>query len=452
MFSKEEIILKKQKAKEMSDNKSLWMATASAPRFDKLDGDIKTDVLIIGGGMAGVLCAYMLKEAGVDCILCESDRIFSGVTGNTTAKITYQHGLIYDSLIRRFGIETAALYLQAGRNAVDKYERLSKKILCDFEPCDSYVYSLSNRDKIEREVRALERLGAPAEFVESIELPFKTMGAVCVKKQGQFHPLKFGYGIAAKLPIYENTRITELVPGGAMTDSGKITAEKIIVATHFPFINKHGAYFLKLYQHRSYVLALEGAEDVFGMYKDEDEKGLSFRNYGKYLLLGGGSHRTGKRGGGWSELVSVSNKLYPGAKPVYRWATQDCMTLDGIPYIGRYSKRTTDLYVVTGFNKWGMTSSMVGATVLSDLVQGKQSKYEGVFSPSRSIIHPQIALNALESMIGLVTPIAPRCPHLGCALKYNRAEHSWDCPCHGSRFDEHGKLLDGPATDDKNKI
>ena len=436
----------------MNDKISLWEATVSAPRFERLYGDKKTDVLIIGGGMSGVLCAYMLKEAGVDCILCESDRIFGGVTGNTTAKITYQHGLIYDSLIRRFGIETAALYLQAGREAVEKYKYLTEKIRCDFELCDSYVYSLSNRDKIEREVRALERLGAPIEFVESIELPFKTKGAACVKKQGQFHPLKFGYAIAGELPIYENTRITELVPGGAMTDNGKITAEKIIVATHFPFINKHGSYFLKMYQHRSYVLALEGAGKFLGMYIDEDEKGLSFRNYGKYLLLGGGSHRTGKKGGGWHELVSVSNKLYPGAKPVYRWATQDCMTLDGIPYIGRYSKRTTDLYVATGFNKWGMTSSMVGAMLLSDLVRVKQSEYEGLFSPSRSIIHPQIAINAIESMIGLVTPTAPRCPHLGCALKYNRAEHSWDCPCHGSRFDESGKLLDGPATNNKNDI
>jgi hypothetical protein len=207
-----------------------------------------------------------------------------------------------------------------------------------------------------------------------------------------------------------------------------------------------------MYQHRSYVIALEGAKEVDGMYVDASQNGLSFRNYGKYLLLGGGSHRTGKRGGGWQELESVSNELYPMSKTVYRWAAQDCMTLDGIPYIGRYSKRTTDLYVITGFNKWGMSSSMAGAMVLSDLVVGKRNEFCDLFLPSRSIVHPKLAINAVESLVGLVTPTAPRCPHLGCALKYNKAENSWDCPCHGSRFDESGELLDGPATDSKKNI
>ena len=229
----------------------------------------------------------------------------------------------------------------------------------------------------------------------------------------------------------------------------KYGCKKIIIATHFPIDNKHGAYFAKLYQHRSYVLSLEGAEPLQGMYVDETGTGLSFRKYGNQLLLGGGGHRTGKKGGGWQELERFARKYYPSARITAKWATQDCMSLDGMPYIGLYSRSTPDLYVVTGFSKWGMSSSMVASAILADMVQGKKNPYSGLFSPSRKLYKPQLAANLWESAVGLLTPTVPRCPHLGCALKYNAAEHSWDCPCHGSRFDPHGKLLDNPATDDK---
>ena len=273
-----------------------------------------------------------------------------------------------------------------------------------------------------------------------------------MRDQAQFHPLKFAFAIAKDLPIFENTKILELMPNKAVTEHGEISCKKMIVATHFPMLNKHGGYFLKLYQHRSYVLALDGAADLDGMYVDESDKGLSFRNHGKLLLLGGGGHRTGKNGGNWKELEEFAATHYPKAKIRSRWATQDCMTLDRIPYIGRYSKNTPDLYVATGFNKWGMTSAMVSAMILTDLVREKRNDYAAVFSPSRSILRPQLAVNSFESLVGLLTPTAPRCPHLGCALKYNPDEHSWDCPCHGSRFTESGKLIDNPATDDKKNM
>ena len=224
---------------------------------------------------------------------------------------------------------------------------------------------------------------------------------------------------------------------------------KIIIATHFPILNKHGGYFLKLYQHRSYVLALKGAPVPGGMIIDEDKKGLSFRSWGEQLLLGGGSHRTGKRGGGWRELEAFARQHYPSAQITARWATQDCMTLDGVPYIGRYARSTPDLYVAAGFNKWGMTSSMAAALALTRMVQGKATPYASLFDPARTMLRPQLLANAAESTAGLLTPTVPRCPHLGCALKYNPAELSWDCPCHGSRFGEDGSLLDNPATDDK---
>lgn len=426
----------------------LWEKDLSKPTFPSLEGGIKTDVLIIGGGMAGVLCAYMLNQAGVSYILAEADIVGSGVTKNTTAKITSQHGLIYDKIMGKYGIEKAKQYLKINEIALSKYRDLCKNIDCDFENRDSYVYSLDDAEKIKKEVRALEHLGFPAEAVKDLPLPIKAAGAVRYPNQAQFNPLKFISAISKGLNIYEHTKVKELIGTTAITEKGKIIAKKIIVATHFPFINKHGSFFLKMYQHRSYVLALENAQGIDGMYVDESQTGLSFRNYDNLLLLGGGSHRTGKKGGNWEELRRFTRKYYPDSKEKYHWATQDCITLDSIPYIGAYSRSTKDLYVATGFNKWGMTTSMAAAMILCDMVREKKNDYEELFSPSRNIFHPQLAVNVFESTKGLLTPLPKRCPHLGCALKWNKEEHTWDCSCHGSRFTKDGKVIDNPATGD----
>ncbi len=428
---------------------SIWTQTVQLPRFPSLTADRKTDVLIIGGGMAGILCTYLLSQAGIDCILVEASRICGGITQNTTAKITSQHGLIYHQLLGRFGPEKARLYLLANENALEQYSLLCRNIDCDFQEQDSFVYSLNDRETLEKESTVLKQIGYDAQFCSELPLPFQVAGAVRFRKQAQFHPLKFVSAIVGNLSIVEHTKVLELAPGKAVTNGGTISANKIIIATHFPMLNKHGSYFLKLYQHRSYVLALQNAPEIDGMYVDDAQTGLSFRHYGNLLLLGGGGHRTGKYGGNWNELEEFASTYFPKAQITVRWAAQDCMTLDGIPYIGQYSKRTPDLYVSTGFNKWGMTSSMAAASLLTDLVQGKKNPYEELFSPSRTMLRPQLAINAAESTLNLLTPTTPRCPHMGCALKYNPAEHSWDCPCHGSRFSADGKLLDNPATDDK---
>ena len=428
--------------------KSIWQTTSDLPGFASLKKDIKTNVLIIGGGMSGILCAYMLKEAGVDYTLVEADKICSGITKNTTAKITSQHGLIYDKLIRKMGIEKAGLYLSANEAALNKYRQLCRNINCDFETKDNFVYSLNDKDKIEKELIALKKIGFSPKLVDNLPLPFAIAGAVTFQDQAQFNPLKFVSNIVKDLNIFEHTTVRQLIGTTAVTDQGKIKAEKIIVATHFPFLNKHGSYYIKMYQHRSYVIGLENASDVNGMYVDESEKGFSFRNYENLLLIGGGGHRTGKKGGGWQEIEDFAKKYYPESKIKYHWATQDCMTLDRVPYIGRYSAGTKDLYVATGFNKWGMTSSMVAAMILSDIVQGKENPYTEVLSPSRPVLCPQLAANAFEAVVNLITPTLKRCPHMGCALKWNNQEHSWDCPCHGSRFTESGKLIDNPATGD----
>lgn len=427
---------------------SLWEQTSRLPGFPAQNGDLNTDVLIIGGGLAGILCAWQLHRAGVPYVLTEAGTICSGITKNTTAKITSQHGLIYDKLISTFGIGQAKQYLAANEAALQVYRELCREIDCGFAEKAACTYALDDRRKIERELDALHKLDFPAEFADELPLPFPVAGAVLFPHQAQFHPLKFVSGIAKNLHIYEHTRVRELIGTTAVTDHGRIRAWKIIVTTHFPFLNKHGSYFLKLYQQRSYVIALNNAPDVDGMYLDEAQNGLSFRNYDNLLLIGGGGHRTGKKGGGWRQLWEFARRQIPQAEEQYRWATQDCMSLDGVPYIGPYSASTKDLYVATGFNKWGMTTSMVSAMILCDLVQGRKNQYAEIFSPSRSILHPQLAVNGFETITSLLTPTAKRCPHLGCALKWNPLEHTWDCSCHGSRFTKDGKLIDNPATGD----
>ena len=331
---------------------------------------------------------------------------------------------------------------------MEKLSALAEKADCDFSRQNSYLYATEETEALEREMAACEQLGIPARWESSLPLPFPVAGAIGFSHQAQFHPRKLAAFLAKDLQVYENTKALVFLGRRVQTPKGTVTAKKIIVATHFPLLNKHGAYFLKLYQQRSYVIALEKAPSVEGMYLDCAQGGLSIRSAGNWLLLGGGGHRTGKQGLCWKLPESAAEKYYPQAKIAARWATQDCMSLDGIPYIGPYSKETPDLYVANVFQKWGMSSSMAAAMVLTDQIQGRENPYEELFSPSRSILHRQLLYNAVESTVNLLRPARPRCPHLGCALQWNKAEHSWDCPCHGSRFDRNGKLLNNPAADD----
>lgn len=427
---------------------SLWRNDIQLPAFDPLDGSTKTDALVIGGGISGILCAYALKQAGVNVIVVEQNKICSGVTSNTTAKITSQHGLIYDKLLKKFGAEKAGKFLRANQEAIDQYRRLCVGIDCDFEEKDAVVYSCNNKQALEKELKALEALGFLADYLDELPLPFSTVGGIRFQKQAQFHPLKFLSSIAQKLNIYEDTKVLELMPGIVRTNRGTIHAKAIIIATHFPMLNRHGSYFLKLYQQRSYVLALENAQNIDGMYIGAEYPNLSLRNYKDLLLFGGCGYRTGKQGGGWQELSYYAHRYYPKSTASYKWATQDCMTLDAVPYIGQYSKNTEGLYVATGFQKWGMTTAMVASEVLKDMILEKENPYADLFCPSRSILTPQLVVNGFEAFKNLLSFRTPRCPHLGCALKWNPQEHSWDCSCHGSRFSENGKVLNNPATDD----
>lgn len=430
---------------------SIWQSDTALPSFPPLQKDISTNVLIIGGGITGILTAYFLHQQNIPYLLLEQNRICSGTTGYTTAKITVQHRLIYGKLLQNSGLEAAQTYLSANQAACRKYAALCQDIACDYEIRDNYIYATDNPRKLEDEMKALAKIGAHAVFRENLPLPLKTAGAVCFPKQAQFHPLKFLSAIAKKLNICENSRVIELRENAVVTETGTVTADNIIVTTHFPFLNKHGSYFLKLYQNRSYVIALRNAQQLNGMFADENPVGLSFRNAGDYLLLGGSAHRTGKKSGGWSELRRFAAEKYPASKECFFWAAQDCMSLDDMPYIGNYSRRTANLFTASGFSKWGMTGSMLAAMLLCDRITGKWNEYDELFSPSRSMLKPQLFLNGLEAVSNLLTFSKKRCPHLGCALKWNAAERSWDCPCHGSRFSEDGIVLDNPANGNLNQ-
>ncbi|EPB8147993.1 FAD-dependent oxidoreductase [Clostridium perfringens] len=474
--------------------KSVWSESCKFRKREALNKDIKTDVLVIGAGIAGILTAYMLKQKGRDVVLIDAAEIASGNTKNTTAKITSQHDLIYSKLISEFGEEKARQYAKANELAIKKYKEIieDKRIECDFEEKPAYVYSLNEVDVLKEEVEAAKNLGIDAEFVQEVNLPFKIKGAVKFNNQAQFNPLKFLRGISNELVIYENTRALEIKENLVVTSGGNITANNIVVATHYPIMNAPGYYFMKMHQERSYVLALENTSEIDGMYIDLNKEGYSFRTYNNLLLLGGISHRTGENeeGGSYDELRKVAKRLYPKAKEKYYWSAQDCMTIDGIPYIGRYSSETPNIYVATGFNKWGMTSSMVSAMIISDMILEKENDFSEIFSPRRfdlSLSINNIANDLIETAKNFIAQkvyipsseiehiknghggiieyngekvgvyknkegkeffVSTKCTHLGCQLSWNADELTWDCPCHGSRFDYKGRLIGSPATKD----
>lgn len=424
------------------------------------------DVVVIGAGMAGILTAYFLQKQGKKVLIVEAGTIASGQTERTTAKITSQHGLKYTGLVRNVGEEKAKLYARANEQAIAQYARLVKelKIDCRFERVDAYLYSAIQEDILKEEAKVAEKLGIHAEFTMDTELPFEVKGAVRFENQAQFFPLEFIKPICAELNILEHTLVTEIKDNWVITDKGILTADDIVVASHYPIRNVPGFYFARQHQERSYVLALEGTAPLKNMYYGIDEDALSFRQAGAYLLLGGSSHRTGyvygKKGktkgvceGAFKHLEQEAKRYYPQSKVVTRWAAQDCMPHDGIPFIGKYSVFTPHLYVATGFQKWGMSTSMVAAKVLCDEICGRENPYETLFSPKRLLVRAggkEFLKDAGISAVNLTKGVFRRkkCTHMGCALVWNEETKSWDCPCHGSRFDEAGKVLDNPATRD----
>lgn len=441
---------------------SLWSSTTNISPRKVFEGERKVQNVVIGAGMAGILTAYFLQKEGLEVIVLEAGQIACGQTKNTTAKITSQHGLIYDGMIRKVGKERAEGYAMANEAAIKAFCEIIRKenISCEFEMLPSCLYSTeaAGKERLKKEAQAATALGLKAYFCDrdkQLELPFPVSGVVCFEKQAQFHPLKFIKHLAQDLEIYEDTNVLSVNGHKLTTNRGDIHAENIIFATHYPFINMPGFYFLRQHQERSYVLALEGKgvpAKLAGMYYGIDKDGLSFRSAEGRLLLGGGSCRTGKPQMGFTYLRHMAGEYYPQAKESTCWAAQDCMPHDKIPFIGRYSVTRPYWYVATGFQKWGMSSSMVAAMIIRDMIMERDNPYEKVFVPQRLLVRAgfqNLCVDLGESILGLTKGFLgkkeKRCRHMGCHLVWNEEEKSWDCPCHGSRFGEDGMLLDNPA-------
>lgn len=468
---------------------TIWTRTCNIPKRDTLQSNMKTEIAVIGAGLAGILIAFELQKSGKQVVVLEAKQIASGQTSHTTAKITSQHGLIYHHLIKHFGEELSRQYAVANEKAIAHYRLLiqQEQIACDFEEKDSYLYS-DNLKLLELEQEAVTKLGLPASFVTSTSLPISAAGAIKFESQAQFHPLKFIKAISDSLNIYENTPVLSVDNHHIQTEHGSVEADTIIFATHFPFINFPGMYFTRMHQERSYILALNHAPNVDGIFLSEGSSTYSLRNYGNLLLLGGENHRCGENvdGGHYEALRQKAKELFPNSIEVAHWSAQDCISVDSVPYIGHYSSKTPNWYVATGFQKWGMTTSMVAALILRDTLCGSTNPYATIFSPSRFATSDllniskegtmavkgllkrtlQLPENVVEDLPrgqgaivfvsgekvgvykdddGTIYPVTVRCPHLGCQLEWNPDEKSWDCPCHGSRFDYYGNWISNPA-------
>lgn len=468
---------------------SIWEDSTEMISAGQLEGSHKTDVLVIGAGMAGILTAYFLTRRGVDCTVIDAGNIAGGATKNTTAKITCQHSLIYSRIIKSSGAEKAAEYAKVSQSAITAYRDMvhSLEIDCDFEDASACLYAVNDEKLIENEYRASKTAGIDANLTATAELPFPIKATLEYRNQAQFNPLKFINHLAYGLKMYSCTRVLEVYGEKVTTDHGVINAKKIVIATHYPFINKPGYYFMRMHQERSYVIALDNAGRLDNTYFGVDGGKYSFRSYGDKVIMGGSNHRTGENASGrkYERLTNASQKFYPESQVYCRWSAQDCITGDGMPYIGRFSSKIRNMYVATGFNKWGMTGAMASGMILSDMILGKKPEYS-IFSPARlnhGVTVKSLAVDGTKTLTGLgksmfqVPDKKPKdiglekgaivqyghskagmykdndgehvvsaiCPHMHCQLTWNADETTWDCPCHGSRFDTSGHVISGPA-------
>lgn len=474
----------------MSKHESVWKSTAMLKSHSKLSKDIECDVLVIGGGISGVLTTYFLKKNNIDAVLVESSAIASGQTERTTAKITSQHGACYQQIEKSYGFDKAVLYANANEKAIDDFDKLifDNRIDCDFSRLPSCLYSLRETDTLIKEYNFTNKCRISSSLTKRTELPFSVKLALRYTNQAQFNPYPFISKLCDYISIFENTHVLRIEDNIAYCDGCKIKAKKIVFATHYPIVNFPGLYFVRMHQSRSYVLALKNAQNLKAMYHSADKGGLSFRSFNGYLLLSGGSHRTGENPAvpSYLFLSDRAKELYAGCEVVYSFSAQDCMSPDHMPYAGVYAKSKPDWYVLTGYSKWGMTDSMMCAQLVSDLISDNSNELVDLLSPSRfsaSIIKPILnetthaVKNLSKSMFRIplnkvsdidrgsgkivmyngkrcavyrdendeIFALSAHCPHLGCELSFNEGEKTWDCPCHGSRFSITGELIDSPS-------
>jgi glycine/D-amino acid oxidase-like deaminating enzyme/nitrite reductase/ring-hydroxylating ferredoxin subunit len=486
---------------------SYWMASTPQTNYPALNGDIEADIAIIGGGIVGITSAFLLKKEGYKVVVLEADRILQGTTGHTTAKITSQHSLIYAKMQKKFGEEKALQYAQANETALKFIAGLvqDNNIDCDFVRQSAYIFTQQDRyvPEIMEEAKTAETFGIKASFLREIPLPLSIKGAVLFEDQAQFHPRKYLLALAKEIPgngshIFEQTKavnIQESAPCWVLTDNGaKIAASKVIVASHYPFYEAMGLYFTRLYPERSYALGVRIKGNYpGGMYISAEDPARSLRSQhdkeNNLVIVGGEHHKTGQgedTHNHYLKLRDFARQLFEVEDIPYRWSTQDYTTMDEVPYIGNLTSDTPDVYVATGFGKWGMSTGTAAALIFRDLILNGYSPWMDIYSPSRftpiasAKNFVQENLNVAKHLLsgklssvpgtaeipkgegkiieydgqragayrdrqGALHIIDTTCTHLGCELQWNSAETSWDCPCHGSRFTYEGEIIDSPA-------
>lgn len=484
---------------------SFWLDSVRINEYPSLQEDIKTDVVIVGGGITGITTAFLLKEQGLKVVVVEADRILHGTTGHTTAKVTSQHSLIYARTKKQMGEELARQYADANESAIHLVANLVKEhnIDCDFSWQPAYMYT--NDDKylkdLEDEYQAAASFGIQASLEDKLKMPFPLKLALKFEQQAQFHPLKYLGVLAEKIAgdgsaIYENTPAVNIdkEAGRVITRYGHtITADRIVIASHYPFFDGGGLYFSRIYADKSYIIGIK-AEEKFpeGMYINAEIPTRSLRSQpykgGEMILIGGEHHKTGdgeNLNQHYQNLIDFAHQHFEVQEVLYRWSTQDCMTADGLPYTGTLTGKYPNIYLATGFGKWGMTNATASAMIISDLITRGDSPWAPVYNPSRfnlsalgkaALENVDVAkeyisgkfsslpedvklakgeakevlvdgqrLGAYRDDQGELHMVDITCTHLGCELKWNDAETTWDCPCHGSRFSPEGDIIEGPA-------
>jgi len=480
--------------------------------YPKVDKDMDVDVVIIGAGITGITCAYMLKKNGLKVALLDVDKVAAGTTGHTTAKLTIQHDLIYDKLISNFGKEKAELYAESNKKGQEFLVSLvkEKKIDCDLELQNSYVYTQSDDyvSDIEKEVSAARDLNIHAKYETKLKLPFDVKAAVCFPDQYQFHPRKYLKFLCDEIDtdgetIFENTKVIDILESlegnrklKVFIDGGqKIRCDYAVMACHFPFHGGTGLYPIKLYAEKDYVVAAKTIKEFEGgMYKNAEDPPRSLRsvniNGEKAVLFTGDSHKVGTEHETlihYDNLLTFAKENYGVKEVLYRWSTQDLIPLDSVPYVGHLTGHHENVYVATGFNTWGMTSSQMSAILIRDKIVDKYSPWEELYNPSRLNLKASVKnlfkntggvinnlilrkitppfdflseisrdegrvvtikgdkIGAYRDKDGLLHIVETACTHLRCELQWNEAEKTWDCPCHGSRFSIDGEVIEGPA-------
>lgn len=426
------------------EKESIWLTNNKEENnyfFQTINTNMKTNVLIIGGGITGILCAYELKQRNIDYILVEKDKVGLKTSKDTTAFVTIHHETLYQDIIKNKGLISAKQYLDLNIKALDRYKILSKKYDFDYQECSSTLYTNKKPRTVLQEVQALNKLDYNSHVIRKLPIDINIKAGITINNQATINPYKLINILSKELNIYENTYITKLNKNIAYTkNNNTIAFNNVIIATHYPFKNIEGLYFLKLNQKRSYVCSIKSSLDFEGMYCSLDEDGVYFRKYNDYIIIGGNDRFLKDKV--QEDFYLKINKLQLGELTNY-WSGQDCITLDGIPYIGNFDSFHKNYYIATGFNLWGFTWAMASSFILADMIENK-TNYELV-NPQRKFFNKQLLTNVKTSLKGFISLKTPRCKHLGCKLNFNELEHTWECPCHGTRYDEQGNVIDGPS-------